>query len=125
MDQTPHRPEIWRVYLPEWLVVRTSEQHGKAGWGECYTEFADQHQGMVHGNDWRIVTLDGQEWADGVQSLARLQLRLNNLKGEFADKAEADKLAGKLGDEAEVVAKFSREERRLAEYGKRRLHGAR
>ena len=42
---------------------------------------------------------------------------------EFRDKDDAVKLAAELGSDAEVVAKFSREDRKLAGYGKRRLHG--
>jgi len=126
MDTTvPAREELWRAYLPEWLVAYSSTLSGDTGWEECYAFLRRNYDGKLHHHDFRFVTPDGQApGADsGYSGWWVLQLRLNNLRGEFRDKDDAVKLAAELGSDAEVVAKFSREDRKLAGYGKRRLHG--
>ena len=128
MDTTvPAREELWRVYLPEWLIAYSSHAAAQPGWEECLAWFDTHYAGKAYSSDWRITSLDGLPAAladaEGYRGRWVLQLRLNNLRGEFRDKDDAVKLAAELGSDAEVVAKFSREDRKLAGYGKRRLHG--
>jgi hypothetical protein len=124
------RDEIWRVYLPEWLIVLTSRSLGQVGWDECNTWYQEHYAGKVQAKDWRIVTQNLQRFTtEAVESDYNgrwvLQLRLNNLRCETSDKVLAGNVRALLGETAEVVAKFSRDERKLAEYGKRKLHGTR
>lgn len=106
----------WRVYLAEWLVVHSCEGDSP----ECWDHFAEKYAGRVRDEDRRVrVTDTGQ----------RLELRLPNLKGEFKDKAEADRLATELfespsGCVPEVVPRGSEQEKALLDYGKKMLPDA-
>ncbi len=114
------KPEVWMVYLPEWLIFYTSANTGEAGWHECLLRFEGEHQGKIRSTDWRIVTPDGKHrnTAGNYTGRWRLQLCVPNLRGIFRDKDEADSLSGDLGQDAVVVARFSAEEKHLLRYGK-------
>ena len=110
---------VWRVYLPEWSIVYTSKARGHAGGRECRDVFAERYGGRVREGDWLEAPVSSQdpdswEWT--------LQLRLPNRRGEFRDYADAAALAGELGGEARIVARFSDEEKQLLAYGTRLLH---
>ena len=122
------RDEIWRVYLPEWLIVLTSRATGQAGYDEAHAWYQQHYAGKVYAQDWRIVTQNLQRFTtEAVETNYHgrwvLQLRLNNLKFETVDKERASQVAGMLGDTAEVAAKFSRDDRKLSGYGTRKIHG--
>jgi len=109
--------EVWRVYQPEWLTAYTTGALGDLGEAEAHSFFRVMYLGKVRQDEYRVepVSQDGK-WE------YRLVLGLPNRKGEFRDRAEADHLAGELGAEAVVVARFSQEEKRLLSYGSRLLH---
>jgi len=122
MSESPVKDEMWQVYLPEWLIVYSSRAGAQPGWEECHAWYQDHYRSRIYSDDWRIVPVGNPCPGQPNRSRSMLQLRLNNLRGEFWDKADAEKLAGELGTGAEVVAKFSREARKRTEYGKRTLH---
>lgn len=100
----------WRVYTKEWLPV----------WRDCMesgaqTMLAQKYEGRVKDEDWKITEDDeGMDWV--------LSLRLWNVKAEWKTKELADthalELAATTGEEPEVVARNSRKEHVLANYGK-------
>lgn len=109
------------VYMPEWMIYYTSQARGSAGWDECLDWFTAHYRGKIRSKDMRIVTPDGNQQGDVRVNYAgkwRLQLYVPNLKGIRADKESAQELAAQLGQDAEIVARFSAEERKLLRYGK-------
>jgi hypothetical protein len=115
------RPEQWMVYLREWLIFYTSQQRAGDGWSECLDWFTRHYQGKIRVNDWRIVTPDGLSGIPARnmhQGKWRLQLYVPNLKGVFWREEDAAARATELGLDAQVLARFSAEERKLLRYGK-------
>lgn len=117
----------WRVYLPEWLTVYTSDQMGEAGIAECQSHFAVKYEGRVHRED-VVVTLARA----GRPSPACLKLRLPNLKAEHKDHDLAQVwLQGMVSDMPEdtrggwigLVQRGSDEEKELLAYGVKMLPG--
>jgi hypothetical protein len=112
---------LWRVYFPEFVPVYTSNSTGSIGQEECRSIFVDKYAGRVPEEDYQIHPLKPVH-----PSIWQLMLQLPNLKGEFKDKADADKLRVELGQStppltAWVVQFGSAEERVLLDYGKRRI----
>lgn len=119
----------WRVYLPEWQFVYTSDVLGEPGIDECLIFYRQRYEGRVREEDWR--TVPAVMGARGPQPQA-LQLRLPNLRGEFKDYDTAVEWASHLADQIPsgdqvavvVVQRGSVEERELLEYGKKMLPDA-
>lgn len=121
----------WRVYLREWLIVWTSDADGPEGVDECWDYFARKYKGRVREEDRRVVdAITGRQGSAGPQCL---QLWLPNLKGEFKDRTDADKLADALAADPPyegaglfvgVIQRGSAEERELLEYGRKMLPDA-
>jgi hypothetical protein len=118
----------WKVYLPEWLIVYTSDAAGGLeGGAECRQHFHGKHRGRVRGEDWRVVPAIAGAERERHRPYC-LQLRLPNLHGEFKDYSDAVQLASELVDDrggvAHVVQRGSPEERELLDYGRKMLPGA-
>jgi hypothetical protein len=116
----------WRAYLPEWLIVYTSDAGGPEGLDECWGCFARKYQGRVRAEDYQVMpAITGRAGSDGPYCL---QLRLPNLHGEFKDYSGAVALASELvdgrGGTAHVVQRGSAEERVLLDYSTRMLPDA-
>lgn len=116
---------LWRVYFPEFVPVYTSNSTGSIGQEECRSIFVDKYAGRVPAEDYQIHPLKPVH-----PSIWELRLKLPNLKGEFKNKGDADKLREELeaaepslaGDELAWIVLFgSAEERVLLAYGKHRL----
>jgi len=122
MSGTPVPDELWLVYLPEWLIAYTSRAAAQPGWEECLAWFQRHYGNRIYPDDWRIKPSGSEQDPTLHKGRWMLQLRLNNLRGEFVGKSLADELASELGTGAEVVVKFSRDARKLAEYGQRTIH---
>jgi hypothetical protein len=105
----------WRVYLPEWLIVYSSNAFTEQGKAECLQHFADRYAGRVREEDWRVVcsvTSKPGGWP------YLLELRLPNLRGEFKDRQDVPVYDA---EDAYLVRRGSAEEQALLEYGKKML----
>lgn len=101
-------PDLWKAYRPEWLITHTARTEA-----ECAAVFHASHAGRIRDEDVRYREHVGL-WA--------LELRLPNLKGEFKTRELADRYATEQVDQnTVVVARSSRDEMKLLEYGKRKL----
>lgn len=116
--------EIWRVYLPEYLIVYTSRAFGAAGVQECGRWFDENYKGKVLDTHQQIESfLIGlpEHHPEYANRPIRLKVRLYNLRGEYVERTDAERLVEELGPDAVIVARYSREDRKLRDYGKRKL----
>jgi hypothetical protein len=74
----------WRLYVPEFTEVYTSDSAGVLGHEECRSVFADRYRGRVPLTDCRIVPMRSAQ-----PSRYRLELLLPNLRGEWKDEDDA------------------------------------
>lgn len=113
-------PDLYRVWVPEWLVVFTSSASGESGLLEAQQHFASKYDERVRAEDVRYESTSASAPAEYP---ARLLLRLPNVKGEFKFRDAAESYAqGKDG--STVVARNSREEYALREYSIKKLSRA-
>lgn len=107
--QVRETPDIWKVYQPDWLIVCATTSDLL-----CRDYFDRFYAGRVRDEDVRYNSAVGGTFV--------LELRLPNLKGEFKYKHLAEawvELHPAKG--TEIVARSSRAEMKLLEYGKRKL----
>lgn len=108
--------DLWRVWVPEWLIVFTSTKPGDAGEVEAKEFFLAKYHERVRDEDVRYTPIS-QKRAYGT----RLELRLPNIKAEFKHKADAEAYAASQFPGATIVARNSRDEYALREYGNKKL----
>ncbi len=114
--------DLFRLYRPEWTVAFTAcaTPNGytpEQVVGVCTEHFRHRYDGRVHNDDWRVVghTYDSP-------AIARLELRLPVLKGEFVHRADAEAHAHEQGWETfAIVERHSRADHDLRNYGVKKL----
>jgi hypothetical protein len=107
--------EVWRVYLPEWLIMYTSDAEGNDGYQECWNLIKNRYERSLPKpaeNYFRIVQADSHHkrrahTTPDYKGHYCVQLLLPNLRAEARDRTGADLIATELGPEAEVVARDS------------------
>lgn len=113
--------ELWRVYLKEWQIVYTCDAKGDEGMAEGKKVVAERYEGRVQPEDMELFT----QWSDETPDWpCFVRLRLPCLRGEFRDIEDAKRLVLHLSDPPNLAVKvrrFSQEERRLLDYGVKRL----
>jgi len=111
----------WRVYLPEWLTVYTSDASGSLDGGlDCLSWFRRSYSGRVRLEDHRVVPAAAAAEMDSYRPYC-LQLRLPNLKGEFKDRNQAADLLQAMGGTDGLVRCGSPQEQALLDYGRKML----
>jgi hypothetical protein len=119
VEQVRETPDLYKVYLPEWIYVFTSTKVGDEGRAECEEYFAQKFEGRVYDHDVKYAPTSEacpSSWP------WRLQLQLPNVKGEFKTQALAEEYVSRLCWEgAQVVARNSRAEYALRDYGQKKL----
>jgi len=112
--------DTFKVYVPEWVIMFTSKApHAEGGQAEAEAFFATKYEGRVEDTDVRYEPAS-RVFPDKFPT--RLFLRLPNVKGEFKTKLHADDFVEKSGlAEAQVVARNSRNEHKLKDYGIKKL----
>lgn len=111
----------WCVYRKEFVSVHVSRAVGSAGREECVRVFHAEYRRKVVPNDWRLREVSMRQ-----PPAYRLELKLFNLKGEYKDKGEAQRVAGRQwGRDVWVVQWGSPEEQQLLDYGVKQLSTAR
>jgi hypothetical protein len=128
--------DVYRVYRPEWVTVHLrSRSCPSSGSGllaplvaECREFFASQYAGRVRPEDMEVaVTAELGAQAKHRQGnpatyVARLRLRLPNLKGEFKNEAHAHAFVAARGwQDATVLVRNSRGDHELRSYGRKLL----
>jgi hypothetical protein len=101
---------LWCVYERGWVAAWSSDASGENGKRECEAQAAEL---KLAAGSWRAVP-----WSTNTPGQWPWSLEVHRpwLAGEFADKGEADSIAGKIrahGGDVTVVEQGSAEEIRL------------
>lgn len=120
VEDTRDNADMFKVYLPEWLTVYTSEEVGDKGRQECEVYFSSKYEGRVRQED---IGYEATSAYSPDQWPWRLKLQLPNIKGEFKTRVLAEEYVRRQGwqDRARVVARNSRDEYALKDYGVKKL----
>ena len=111
----------WKVYEKQWIIVFASDYRDilRNGQRQCQDAWEGAWDGKVAREDMNIVPLSEDD--DELSRLPwYLKIRLWTLTAEYKDEALALYLAGANLDQ-EAVRAGSPEERKLLDYGRRRL----
>lgn len=116
--------DVYRIYRPEWIYVYTAAATFSSTASDAHTvteqvkeHFETRYRGRVRDDDWAIECV-----GEGETFMARLLLRLPNLKGEFKHAFLAQRHADSEGwADYTIVQRNSRADHELRSYSVRRL----
>jgi hypothetical protein len=112
-------PDLWHLYARDWVWRFTSTKVGDEGREECWAYFTETFEGRVLLEEVDVQPtseISSGEWP------WRLALFLPNLKGAFKLKSDAEVfLASRVLVDPVIVARNSKEEFALKNYGTKKL----
>lgn len=116
--------DLWKVYVPEWIIVASSDANGTDGLAEMEKVVAEKYHDRVRPEDARVVPISTRYPDDWPY---RLELKLPNQRGEFKRRDLAEAYAEKMGwllqPGTSIVPRNSKAEFQIKDYGKKKLPG--